>query len=136
MGISQWFEPQARLERKFKRLGPWITKFTINGKAYGGWFDAMNDVRVDQFTAAFPNVRAVLELGSLEGGHSFALANRGASVLAIEGRSKNIKRGRFVQRVLGVKEVKFVHLNLDAQDALGIWVNSTRFIVAGFCTIL
>ena len=61
---------------EFERLKPWVTKFHIAGSDYGGNFDALNDARIAQFFEIFPAVETVIELGSLEGGHSFALARR------------------------------------------------------------
>ncbi len=42
----------------------------IDGVPYGGSFDAVNDPRLDLFFAAFPTPESILELGSLEGGHT------------------------------------------------------------------
>lgn len=62
------------LAKVFEGLKPLVTKFTINGTAYGGEFDAMNDGRITQFFQSFPDAKTILELGSLEGGHTFALS--------------------------------------------------------------
>ena len=59
---------------EFEKLQPWITRFHLEGADYGGTFDAMNDVRIAQFFEILPAVETIIELGSLEGGHSFALA--------------------------------------------------------------
>jgi SAM-dependent methyltransferase len=106
------------LAAEFEKLKPWITKFHLAGADYGGDFDAMNDVRIEQFFEIFPNAKTVVELGSLEGGHSFALAqNAGVErVLAIEGRAKNIEKAKLVQKVLGDKKVEFVEGDLEKLD--------------------
>lgn len=106
------------LAEEFKAREPWITKFAIDGVEYGGNFDALGDARIGQFFDVFPNVKTVLELGSLEGGHSFALA-RAASVervVAIEARRKSIDNAKFVQGLLNDKKVEFVEADLEKTD--------------------
>lgn len=100
---------------EFEKRKPWITKFEIQGKTYGGNFDAMNDARVAQFFEQLPNVKTVLELGSLEGGHSFALAKNDqvTSVKAIEIRPANIEKAKFVQNLLGDTKVDFIEADLE-----------------------
>jgi len=106
------------LQGEFKKRGPWVTKFVIGGRAYGGRFDALNDVRLPQFFGQFPEAHAILELGSLEGGHTIGLAKlRGVQrVLGLEGRQANLDRARFVQTLLGVTRVDFVLENLETVD--------------------
>jgi SAM-dependent methyltransferase len=103
---------------EFKKLDPWITKFHINGEDFGGSFDALNDVRIRQFFEVFPGAQSVIELGSLEGGHSFALAGNASvkKVTAIEGREINIKKARLVQEILGDKKVEFVEGDIEKLD--------------------
>jgi SAM-dependent methyltransferase len=104
--------------RGFERLGPWVTQFAIGGRTYGGHFDAMNDVRVGQFFQAFGAVRSILELGSLEGGHSFAFATHPevARVVAVEGREPNVKRAEYVKALLSARKVDFLLANLESTD--------------------
>ncbi|HNG31197.1 MAG TPA: hypothetical protein PK012_15860 [Blastocatellia bacterium] len=64
----------TEIEREFAALQPWITKFVIEGRAYGGQFDALQDGRLTQFRQCFPSAQEILELGSLEGGHTIGLA--------------------------------------------------------------
>jgi SAM-dependent methyltransferase len=106
------------LKAEFEKLEPWITKFHLQGADYGGNFDAMNDARVAQFFEIFPGAQSVIELGSLEGGHSFALAQNPAikRVTAIEGRAINIKKAKLVQEVLGDKKVEFVEDDIEKTD--------------------
>jgi SAM-dependent methyltransferase len=103
---------------EFEQRKPWVTKFRINEAEYGGQFDAMNDNRITQFFEYFPDVRNVLELGSLEGGHSFSLASRPtvAKVVALEGRLVNVEKSLFVQKLLDANKVKFVEANLQNTD--------------------
>lgn len=106
------------LQEEFKKRGPWVTKFVISGRAYGGKFDALNDVRLSQFFREFPEAHTLLELGSLEGGHTFGLAKFPGvqRVLGLEGRQANLDRARFVQTLLGVTQVDFVLENLETVD--------------------
>ena len=59
---------------EFARRGPWITHFVIDGVPTGGDYQVASDRRVQQFLERFPKVRNILELGSLEGGHTFLIA--------------------------------------------------------------
>lgn len=106
------------LDEKFNRMNPWITKFFIDGNAYGGWFDAMNDERIKQFFRSFPDVKTILELGSLEGGHSFALAQNSSveKIIAIEARDKNLEKAHFIKELLEDEKVEFVKGNLEKTD--------------------
>jgi len=106
------------LRREFDRRKPWVTKFTIGGEEYGGQYDAAADLRLRWFQQHFPEARTILELGSLEGGHSFALASwpHVKHVVAVEGRKANLQRARFVQSVMGQEKVRFVQANLETLD--------------------
>ena len=83
---------------EFARRGPWITQFVIDEVATGGDYQVTNDRRLQQFFKRFPNVPTILELGSLEGGHTFSLARHPCveRILAIEARAANI--GFFTSR--------------------------------------
>ena len=109
---------QVQIAHEFERLKPWVTKFLIEGREYGGQFDAMNDDRISQFFQYFPTAATILEMGALEGGHSFALANRPGvrQVVAAEGRRSNVERALFVQTLVGNEKVKFVEANLETFD--------------------
>jgi SAM-dependent methyltransferase len=108
-------EKLQNLKTDFENRKPWITKFHIAGEDYGGNFDAMNDARIEQFFEIFPRVESIIELGSLEGGHSFALAQNAAvkRVVAIEGRASNVEKSKFVQEILEDKKVEFVQADLE-----------------------
>lgn len=106
------------MKEKFDQFGRWITKFVIDGVSNGGDFDAANDARIQQFARVFPDVQTVLELGALEGGHSFALSSLQSvkSVLAIELRSSNLEKARFVKNLLGDKKVDFIQADVENCD--------------------
>lgn len=105
----------VNLVAEFAERGPWITQFVIDGVPSGGDYQVVNDGRVQQFLERFPNVRTILELGSLEGGHTFTLArHKGVErVLAVEGRSANIDKAKFIGSLLGVSNVQFKQANLE-----------------------
>lgn len=104
------------LTEQFAAHGKWITKFRIDERVYGGDFDAMNDPRVRWFLDSFPGLRRVLELGSLEGGHTFALAKEVEYVRGIEGRDYNVGKANFVRDLLGVRNCEFTIMDIERQD--------------------
>ena len=103
------------LVAEFARRGPWITQFVIEGVTTGGDYQVTNDRRVQQFLERFPKVRTILELGSLEGGHTFALARHDGveRVLAVEARASNIDKAKFIGSLIGVSNVQFKQANLE-----------------------
>jgi len=106
------------LGRKFAELGPWIYQFQIRGLTYGGGISAVGDDRIRQFFQFAPNPASILELGALEGAHSFILAQHpGVSrVLAVEGREANLRKARLVQELLQIRNVEFIQENLENAD--------------------
>lgn len=109
---------KRNLEREFDRRRPWTTKFVIRGQEYGGKYDVANDARLKWFRQHFPEAKHILELGSLEGGHSFEIARfpNVERIVAVEGRKANIERARFVQSLLREDKVTFVQANLEKFD--------------------
>jgi SAM-dependent methyltransferase len=87
----------------------------INGVPSGGDYQVGNDGRVQQFLEHFPNVGTILELGSLEGGHTFTLARHPGveRILAVEARAANIERAKFIGSLLGISNVQFKQANLE-----------------------
>ena len=110
--------PDPKVAAAFADHAPWVTRFRIGEEDYGGTFDAPNDPRLVQFWAEFPEARTILELGSLEGGHSIALARKPGvtRVLGIEGRAANITRARVAQELLRAEKIEFLEANLEAID--------------------
>lgn len=104
-----------KLKDEFEKRGPWVTKYNVNGKTYGGNYDAQNDKRIEWFFQYFPKIKTIMELGSLEGGHTVALAKHPGveKVIGIEGRKSNIDKARFVQQVLGVDNAEFIEANIE-----------------------
>lgn len=106
------------LELEFAKLGPWVFQFRIDGQDYGGPMSVAGDSRVEQFFRFAPEAATILELGSLEGAHTFQLAQRPGvrRVLALEGREFNLRKARFVQELLHIPNAEFVQGNLESSD--------------------
>jgi hypothetical protein len=106
------------LAAEFEELAPWIYQFEIEGKTYGGGISAVGDVRLERFFHYAPGAATILELGALEGAHSFLMAQRPGvkRVVALEGREANLRKGRLVQRLLQVHNVEFAQANLEHSD--------------------
>jgi hypothetical protein len=109
---------ESDLAEKFAALGPWIFQFQIGGKNYGGGISAVEDPRVDWFLRFAPKVETILELGALEGAHTFILAKHPGvkRVLALEGRQSNLRKARFVQELLEIPNIEFAQANLEDAD--------------------
>jgi SAM-dependent methyltransferase len=102
------------IKKKFDELKPWVTQFTINDKEYGGRVSFDNDIRISSFFHAFPAIRTILDLGSLEGGQTFQLAKMpGISVLGVEGRKNNITKANYVKELLHIQNVEFIYADLE-----------------------
>jgi len=105
----------TNLAADFAKLGPWIFQFRVDGQDYGGGISAVGDARIEQFFRFAPDVKTILELGSLEGAHTFILAGRPGvrRVLALEGREANLRKARFVQELLRIRNAEFTQANLE-----------------------
>jgi hypothetical protein len=108
----------ADLTSEFEKLAPWVFKFRIEGTDYGGELSALTDPRVEQFFRFAPDAETIVELGSLEGAHTFMLAkHRGVSrVLGLEGRERNLRKARLIQDLLQVRNAEFAQANLEEGD--------------------
>ena len=107
-----------RTKAGFDRLGPWVTRFLVDGAWYGGEYDFGSDPRVGLFLDLFPAASRILELGSLEGGHTLALAAppRVTRVVGVEAREGNVARARYALSLLPSPKVEFVTGNLETMD--------------------
>lgn len=105
----------ATLRAEFAALEPWIFRFKIGDGEYGGYVSAIGDVRVQHFHDFAPEAKTILELGALEGAHTFMLAEHASAerVVAVEGRAANLRKARFLQRLLAVENVEFVQADLE-----------------------
>jgi SAM-dependent methyltransferase len=110
------------LQREFEKRGPWMTRFVIHGRTFGGRYDPSDDPRLVWFRLAFPKAESILELGSLEGGHSFPLARMEGvkRIISLEGRKANLKRARFVQQIYQDQKITFIQANLEHFNLAGL----------------
>jgi SAM-dependent methyltransferase len=111
----------TELEEQFAKLGPWIYQFRIADRTYGGGISAVGDERVERFFRHGQHPKTILELGSLEGAHSFILAQHPGvkRVVALEGREANLRKARFVQELLQIRTVEFAQANLEHAELRG-----------------
>src|SRR6187551_3152433 len=104
-------------ENMFKCMEGWTSKFTLpNGKVVGGVVDLYNDDRLKWQieTAGGLSDKTVLELGPLEGAHTKAMVDVGASlVLAIEGISDCFLRCLIVKEAFGWDNVGFIFADFN-----------------------
>jgi hypothetical protein len=119
------------LEEEFAKRKPWITQFNINGNLYGGHVSFEPDTRIDWFYDCFPGVHSILELGSLEGGQTIELLKRAdVTITSIEGRISNIEKAKFIKEILGMKNVHFIHADLE-KAKLSEWGNFDAVFCSG-----
>lgn len=103
---------------EFAKLGPWIYQFEVGGQTYGGGISAVGDIRLERFLRFAPTAETILELGSLEGAQSFILAQQPGvkRIVAVEGREANLRKARFIQELLEIRNVEFLQANLEESD--------------------
>lgn len=106
-------------QEEFDRVGPWTTRFWVEGVPCGGsYYDPSDDPRITLLESRMGSLagKRVLELGALEGGHTLQFARKGASVVAIEGREADYRRCLFVKEFFHLGEVEFVLSDLRTLD--------------------
>lgn len=101
------------LAAEFQARGPWVTRFRVAGMELGGDYLAEADPRLARFFEHFPNPGRVLELGCLEGGHTFPLARRATAVVAIDARADNLARARWLARFYPSHNIRFEQADLE-----------------------
>jgi hypothetical protein len=110
-------------EAVFNYFQSWITKFNVNGRAYGGSGDLTNDWRINKLNELYNlKDKRVLELGALEGAHSLMLSRLGArQVVSIEGRPENFIKCCCVKNLFDLQSVRFVleDVNAVTREAFG-----------------
>lgn len=102
---------------EYERLGPWTTRFRVNGETIGGSYEVGDDetlIRI--FLEHMPLARRVLELGCMEGGRTFPLARRVGHVVAVDARREHLQRARYIERKLDVSNTTFLELDLESAD--------------------
>ena len=121
---------EAEIEKSFKALGDWFTKFKFNGKTYGGEKSYVGDPRVKDFLIWFSQGGSVLEIGSFEGSHSLRLVQspRIDSVFGLEGRDFLVQRSKLIKAISGSEKMNFVQCDLETED-----ISSFGRFDAAFC---
>jgi hypothetical protein len=104
------------LAQRFDALSPWFTSFNIDGEKFGGTNSYDGDHRITLFFEWAGQPKSILELGSLEGGHSIQLAAPEFvdRLVGLEAREDNIARARLATEVLGRGNVDFRQADLDS----------------------
>ena len=102
---------------EFERLGPWVTQFRINGTVFGGNRIDCNLAKNGLFDHV-PNHDRILELGTLDGGHTLALAQAPGvrEVVGIDAREDSVRRANFVLDLHGVKNASIIIRDLRTFD--------------------
>ncbi|GIX05063.1 MAG: hypothetical protein KatS3mg114_0932 [Planctomycetaceae bacterium] len=106
----------------FHRLGPWTTRFRVDGQVVGGSYEVSeDDPLLRGLIDHAPIARRVLELGCMEGGRTFPLARRVGHVVGVDARREHLQRARLIEQTLGVANVTFLESDLETGDlaALG-----------------
>lgn len=109
------------LRAEFDAVGPWYTKYVINGVEYGGHNVYRGDTRMINFFRWHRTGGRVLELASFEGAHSLMLARHPqvTGVVGIEGRDYLIRRAELVTGIVGRTDVvRYAQCNFDT-DPIG-----------------
>ena len=98
--------------------GSWSTK--IFGAEDTGGFDGFNDERIDWLLDELGGVKGkkILELGPLEGAHTYMLERAGGEVVSIEGNHGAFLRCLIVKNFLGLKS-KFLLGDFSNPDISG-----------------
>jgi hypothetical protein len=109
---------KLRTRRRLAALGPWYTKYVIDGHATDGEHDYTGDPRIDLFFRWTGEPRTILELSSYEAGHSLLLAEPPfvQRVLGLEGRVENVRRASYAADRLGKGNIEFVKCDLEDVD--------------------
>ncbi len=118
IALSKADDPETILQRKFEKLGPWCTRFKIQGKECGGTMSYDGDLRLKDFFEWFTGVGSVLELGSFEGAHSFAITEnpRIQSLIGLEGRDYLVARANFIKELISNTKVRFFQCDFEKED--------------------
>lgn len=106
----------ADIAAGFEARAPWITGFDIGGKRFGGSYHAATDPRLVSFLKRFHSPGRVLELGSLEGGHTFPLAQAANEVIAVEARPTNLEKSCWLQSIFGAQNVRFMQRDIESVE--------------------
>jgi len=98
---------------EFDLLGPWTSGFLRDGQWIGGSYDPIGDPRMKLVRGAFEPCGRILELGSLESGHTVSLSRWCDEVVAVEGRPDNLARAGLVLDLFDVRNARLVLGDLE-----------------------
>jgi SAM-dependent methyltransferase len=121
LSINSFEEPRLfrsyRLRTGFEQRAPWITRFDIAGRSYGGSYHAELDHRLKMLIWRTPEDARVLELGCLEGGHSTILAQHCRELVAVDIQESNLSKARWVsQAAYKSKNIRWVNKDVEIHD--------------------
>jgi len=94
-------------QEQWDSLGRWTTQFNLPDVGrIGGDYDP-DDYRMSLFREQVlcPGMNSLLELGSLEAGHTVLYAQKVPTVLTIEARQENQARADYIKQLMGVTNV-------------------------------
>lgn len=100
--------PRAMIEA----LDGWTTQFQIDGEPIGGPIPLSQDVLLEKQLGWLGGVegKRILELGPLDGGHTYMLCRAGArEVVAVEGFREAWMRCLVVKEVFDLKQARFLY---------------------------
>ncbi len=103
----------AEWQRGIKAYSPWKTGYWFGDKSFGGPFDALHDPRVVLARETFHFPERVLELGSLEGGHTVAISRWAEKVVGVEGRPSNAEKARWILKMHEASNAEIVEGDLE-----------------------
>lgn len=106
------------LRARFEALGPWMTRYEVDGHVLGGTLDFGDDRRPPAFFEWFGSPRTILELSCFEGAHTLQLAAPPTTerVLGLDGRAENVARAALVAEVLGRGNIDVQVADLESAD--------------------
>lgn len=90
--------------------GEWSSRLPDQLGVESGWVGLFDDPRIEELLAWLGDVEGirVLELGPLEGGHTYMLDRAGAVVDAVESNSRAYLKCLVVKELLGIQRARFL----------------------------
>ncbi len=128
-------EAPPSLQAMVDILPGWNSSFPASLQIKAGAVPLFEDQRVSWTLEVFGNVceRTVLELGSLEGAHTYMLDRAGAIVTAIEANKACFLRGLIAREIMGVQRARLLYGNFIPWLEAGphkfdiVWANGVLY---------
>src|SRR5205085_4767 len=115
------WDPAALAEmRDF--LGPWHHNLRLPGGVHTAYWESLYGPHAEMMSVVAHELREdfagkrVLDLGCLEGYFAVECALQGATVVAVEGKVKNIKKCEFVRSALAIDKAQLSLVRDDGID--------------------